>query len=844
MAAIPIALIFAVLAATAHAQEVENVLCVQDDAYALCSPGEVFQASIANTPVAGTFLETTGSVFRWTAVPRRSPSDTTPLAPTMSGDAGTSGFYSRGDHAHPAQPDELPNYTVANKNQCLRVANNGMSVVWGQCRGQAAIPLPSDATPKPLSIPAAAGTASTYSRGDHSHLSQLPTNPAGSDNHFLRQKGNARSWQPGEIVPHFSSANKDMCAKVNSLGTGITWGACGSGGGGTPSDAIPQKSTASGAAGTATAYSRGDHAHPAELPDFSSAGGDVVTIKSDGSAIEYSETHEIVTDGLPAITGQAGNVLTVNSGATGVEWAAGGSAGGGGSSDWELAASTTRMPGASSQTDSFSMSTYHNNWTASTLSTAFRKRSLAAVELRVEEVNTAGLKPATTWSAQHWFVKGVPIDENIVNWTIPFAMSQGNTSESRFWENDKLVRANIWDRGNPINVTFPDTLPSLNSTTTQTISIRVLPSLGGGGGDNPPIPKPTPAGALQNLRVNAAGSAYELGVVAVDTTLIDELAESEEKELGKLLAKTTDLKAASSTDSYVTNTDTSEGLYIGAEIPLIEPRWSNEIDPPYPTTGRDVWVRLKKSSNIADYRLEIAFTSVSLESPGIDWETHDRTSLTHNYYLASRGFSGNTMSLKLQKHPDRAGMSTFSGLLDGKQITYIEGKTRGDLTIAVGRYWGVQQCTGSGDTHQCEADWIAAPAPPTPATRRELIANGTVSGGSGTYTRTFPQSGSAELFHNHIISGRYQELKLQVRWRGLTTGSEIIGCTFPGLAKGDLLNAQTEVRIHGYGSSSTGGFLQCGLTLPVTGNVTLTWNPGGRSGLTSISTWTLTGIRW
>ena len=113
-------------------------------------------------------------------------------------------------------------------------------------------------------------------------------------------------------------------------------GGGGGGGGAGLSDKVPLVESGTGAAGSGTEASRDDHVHPA-------AGGGTPTPLSDatpkaagtaaaGAATAASRGDHVHPAELPSITGHAGNVLTVNSGATGIEWAAGGGGGSGGGS--------------------------------------------------------------------------------------------------------------------------------------------------------------------------------------------------------------------------------------------------------------------------------------------------------------------------------------------------------------------------------------------------------------------------------------------------------------------------------------------------------------------------------
>ena len=100
---------------------------------------------------------------------------------------------------------------------------------------------PSSATPQPIGT-AAAGTATTYSRGDHVHAAALAdlSDVAAT----APTSGQVLAWGGSEWAP----------ATVS--------------GGGTPSSATPQP-IGTAAAGTSTDYSRGDHVHAAAVTALS-----------------------------------------------------------------------------------------------------------------------------------------------------------------------------------------------------------------------------------------------------------------------------------------------------------------------------------------------------------------------------------------------------------------------------------------------------------------------------------------------------------------------------------------------------------------------------------------------
>ena len=215
-------------------------------------------------------------------------------------------------------------------------------------------------------------------------------------------------------------------------------------------------------------------------------------------------THIPIGKMLPAITGQGGNCLKVNSGATGTEWAAcGGSSGGGGGAAWEkikevaITNAELRKCGTTGGTVC-SFGAFSDGEKATILSLI---KAGTAFGVYIELIRNSGrLQTLSDGPSGVAFFKA---QADTTAWDLSIPMESDINGLGDEWLCD-LSSSNGWrcrtDGGSNYNAEI------------SAIGHLYYLQAGGGGGtsDNPTIPDPTAAGALQHLRVNAAGGAYEL----------------------------------------------------------------------------------------------------------------------------------------------------------------------------------------------------------------------------------------------------------------------------------------------------------------------------------------------
>ena len=372
---------------------------------------------------------------------------------------GTGGFASRVDHVHFGP---VPLFGQGDKEKCLRVDGAGSALVFTACPN----------TPD-----------------------ELPDLPGGAARYYLEAKGVATDWVRGDVVPHYTSGNANQCVKVNALGTGLSFGTCGSGGGGvTLSDKTPVVTGESGNAGTGTQASRDDHQHVA--PQLAVAGeepADVGTVAAVGTG-EHSARDDHVHKGpVPSFTGHGGNCLKVNSGGTGLEFDAcpgGGSSGGDANTSWVEVFSYT--VGSQQAAGPVIIGTNNNatvkkchDWITSGVIGV--RQTFGIHWFGLSPVSGSGTLYAAGWigeSSGAWYMRveiGPTTDGALKSDTAcQLAFYDLNTAGGHTWKGDALSFVKLDIAG------------------------------GGGGGSSPSIPAPTAAGKLKHLRVNAAGAAYEL----------------------------------------------------------------------------------------------------------------------------------------------------------------------------------------------------------------------------------------------------------------------------------------------------------------------------------------------
>ena len=360
--------------------------------------------------------------------------------------AGIASFASRVDHVHLGP---VPLFGQDDKEKCLRVDGAGSALVFTACP---------------------------------SSPDELPDLPGGAARYYLEAKGVATDWIRGDVVPHYTSQNANQCVKVNALGTGLSFGTCGSGGGGVQlSDKTPVVTGETGNAGTGTKASRDDHQHVA--PQLAVAGEepeDVGTVAAVGTGKHSARDDHVHKGPVPSFTGHGGNCLKANAAATGLEFdACGGGSGGGGALSWSSPFFTYTV--GASQNEGFI-----------TLSGEAASGCFDMVGEPVVGVRTG--------AGAIFPVTGSPVVAHGANWIVP-----GNANGTSWLLTAQPSSATV------CSLQF-HLIDGSSGTPWRNLKLEFvkLEGGGGGGGTNPSIPAPTAAGKLKHLRVNSAGAAYEL----------------------------------------------------------------------------------------------------------------------------------------------------------------------------------------------------------------------------------------------------------------------------------------------------------------------------------------------
>ena len=437
-------------------------------------------------------------------------------------------------------------------SECLRTNAQADGFEYGECGGGSGTDLP-DAS--------AAGQylSSTDTSGGvvwKNVPNELPAYSA-TQEAFLRAQQTSRTWTVGHLTPRYTTTNTNDCLRVNQAGSGISWRDCPAGGSGTTlpnASAAGQLLSATNTTG-GVAWMNAPIGLPAinNMGNFSlelNDGGlswqplsvhfaeeayaslanartptpsevviiDSVDTTNDPNRVQFvgHPTAQVVLAGLPSLTGHAGNVLTVNSGASGIEWAsAGGGGTGGGGSDPRYE-EVFKFPDTAN--------------------------SATSRVLQMSAGNCTSLKATPTGTPILLIgAEAVNSPEYIYTGVMPPVPESGNTPNVTYFvgynnydfdgSTPKLTHIFLSVYSTRCTFTYlPYPASTLSTQFTNPfaaidrLSFRILKGGGGGGGggDTPSIPAPTPAGALEHLRVNAAGAAYELAAPPVARTPSDD----------------------------------------------------------------------------------------------------------------------------------------------------------------------------------------------------------------------------------------------------------------------------------------------------------------------------------
>ena len=209
-------------------------------------------------------------------------------------------------------------------------------------------------------------------------------------------------------------------------------------------------------------------------------------------ALTGNATHIPISKMLPAITGQGGKVLGVNASATGLEWT--GTSSGGGADTAEVTytfVASLRFASVGVPTGSKTLNRTGEAWNYSN-----RPVRAATISLEGRASYVSCLFVQSGIGAQR--CTGRTTGTGGVQYLVNLAATALRTG---------------CDDGISACTKYELTTSSLSGQTTpqtHVVSLYTLDVVGGGGASGPTIPDPTAAGALDYLRVNAAGGAYEL----------------------------------------------------------------------------------------------------------------------------------------------------------------------------------------------------------------------------------------------------------------------------------------------------------------------------------------------
>jgi hypothetical protein len=210
-------------------------------------------------------------------------------APSTVGSPGTSTAYARADHSHPTQilrADDLTDVSITGTptaGQVLRFNGSGnfvnASLSYSDLTGtppEGTAVAPSITAGLAATVGGTVGTSAAYARADHSHPAPVfPTLKADDLSDVTvatPAAGQVLRWNGTAFV-------NSQLAYTDLSGTPT--------GGATPGDTVTAL-TGTGTAGTATTYSRSDHAHPAvKLDDLTDV---VVATPTFGQVIQYNGT--------------------------------------------------------------------------------------------------------------------------------------------------------------------------------------------------------------------------------------------------------------------------------------------------------------------------------------------------------------------------------------------------------------------------------------------------------------------------------------------------------------------------------------------------------------------------
>jgi len=461
------ALALGVIAQTAP----ERIYGIADGSVELFTPTQVVAAgggagsTLPHASSVGQHLSSTNTIggVTWVNPPAgpRAFGSAAPVVPVANGNAGTATTVSRSDHAHPPSPQ------IASTLMSLAGLTDEVEAVTG-----------------PANMTADVGMVYT--------VTQCPEGTTGNCETAFRAGGGGG----GTTLPDASSVGQHL-SSTNTSG-GITW-------------VNPPVGLPSGAAADQILSQNADNTGAEWISSTTvvlegsgvtgtAQGNRLIGSNSAGNGIALSTPSAAVLAGLPALTGHGGQCLKATTAATGLEFANCGGASGGALSMTRLTQTASITP-----TSSRSNATYTYTWPNANC-TAVQGAAGRLLYLR-------GIFSTTTIPA---FVFGWHLTrfDTTVNtdrtdsaqFAMPVALEVGGEVDFELpsaggMANSARRCAVVFESAETAFAHAPQALQ---------FEIYELTGGGGGGGSNPTIPSPTAAGALQHLRVNAGGSAYEL----------------------------------------------------------------------------------------------------------------------------------------------------------------------------------------------------------------------------------------------------------------------------------------------------------------------------------------------
>ena len=769
---------------------------------------------------------------------------TAPANPAATPAVGTGTTAARGDHVHRFQP--LSSFgPVGSSGTCAKAnsARDGLS--YGDCGsprvlsnadpeptgtadpgnstqvsradhvhqstggGGTATPL-SDTTPAALGT-AAAGTADAASRGDHVHL--LP--PAIATN--TAAVGAIQPWAKDATtaIPAAKLTAVRGVADPSGQASGSFYSTDGSAAGWLASFSGTPSALGTANAGASRHLARGDHVHPTtgirQLPDPSHLSDD--------------------------------DILKVESGAWVAATPGGGGGGGGAGASWVelLTASNLTAPADGDVEVSVPTATVAAILTQQKSDEPYiwwrvlfdypdlqpgRAICLGMLPGKAEIGNSPGLAAVAPFAG--------PTTAGLCRLTLQVG---GVAPCSR-----QAFRCQLSIEG------LPATLTPLAVTLQATTS-----AFGGGGGGGSATPlsdgAPLALGAAASAGTGTAASRGDHVHPTTGVATSSDLTQVDESLTG-LQSVTADLRVSGAGQTtWATATAAGADIAINTSAGTRPTSgWAKTLARPnagWPTTYY-IWARVPEGTDVTRYRVtEVVTAVVDFVEPGGSWRTK-QTAGGVDYWLVNIG-SPQTTTIGLQ-FATTVHRTTYAGIVEGvptdAELDILEdtvqridnpSNSNGVPDSRPGHVWTTTECKGSGTSYACDTLW----RPQFAATTRERVAHGTgaVNGNSATIAQ------ADDFTHAKLAAGEsYGEFVLLV-WHELTNQTLVAKCDLPGVFASFGASTTKTIYLGGV-QYRQGGPNECGLSIPTSGNATLTWARPASGNLVAGDKWELFGLRW